>query len=50
MGGGKPLVPKRPLPDSSNRREQRAVPRTEKVAVAFVLFIIALGLLLYLLA
>lgn len=41
---------KRPLPDSSTRRDQIANQITERVAVGFVLFIIVLGLLLYFLA
>lgn len=43
-------MPKRPLPDSRDVKEQRTQRVTQRVAVAVVLVITVLGLALYLLA
>ena len=43
-------MPKRPLPDSRNAKQQRTQRLTQRVAVAFVVVISLLGLALYLLA
>ena len=43
-------MPRRPLPDSRKRRDERARRATQRLVIAVAVFLVGLSLLLYLLA